>query len=163
MRDYTFREAKIVFKEMLDNMCLELINRELVTNSITFYIIYSNGLEISPTRGNVNLGGYTQSEGVIISSAVRVFDEKVSFSTPIRKINISFNNLKDNRNIPYQTNLFQGEHKAEELIREKAKQHAVAGIKTRFGKNAILKALDFQNGATARERNHQIGGHKSGM
>jgi len=162
MRDYTFREAKIVFKEMLDNMCLDLINQNLVTNSITFYIIYSNGIEVSPTRGNVNLGGYTQSEGIIISCTTRVFDEKVPFNAPIRKINISFNNLKNNRDIPYQTNLFQGENKAEELIREKAKQQAVAGIKSRFGKNAILKGLDFQDAATGRERNRQIGGHKSG-
>ena len=147
---------------MLDNMCLELVKQNLVTNSITFYIIYSNGIEIVPTRGNVNLGGYTQSEGIIISSATRVFDERVPFDIPIRKINISFNNLKTNKDIPYQTNLFQGEHKADELIRERAKQQAVAGIKTRFGKNSILKALDFQSGATARERNRQIGGHKSG-
>ena len=163
MRDYAFREAKIVFKEMLDNMCIDLVNQNLVTNSVTFHIIYSNGVDVSPTRGNVNLGGYTQSEGIIISSATKIFDEKVSFSTPIRKINISFNNLKPNADIPYQTNLFQGENKAEELIKEKAKQQAVVGIKTRFGKNAILKALDFQSSATARERNHQIGGHKSGV
>lgn len=163
MRDYTFREAKVVFKEMLDNMCLELINQNLVTNSITFYIMYSNGLDLSPARCSVNLGGYTQSEGIIISSATKVFDEKIPFNTPIRKINISFNNLKENRDIPYQVNLFQGEDKAKELIKENSKQRAVAGIKSRFGKNAVLKGIDFQDFATARERNRQIGGHKSGM
>ena len=47
------------------------------------------------------------------------------------------------------------------LEKEKSLQHAVIGIKKKFGKNAILKGTDLREGATARERNQQIGGHKS--
>ena len=57
-----------------------------------------------------------------------------------------------------------GEKRAEEkkkLLREKEKQKALIGIKRRFGKNSILKGVDFEDGATAIERNGQVGGHKA--
>lgn len=162
MRDYYFREAKIVFKEMLDALCLDLTDKNLVTNSATFWLGYSNGLEMPPAKGNVNLGNYTDSAGIIISSALRVFERVVSLDHPVRRINISFNNLKENQDIPYQVNFLKGEEMAEKLIREKGMQKAIVDIKKRFGKNSLVKAMDFQESATAMERNRQIGGHKSG-
>ena len=53
------------------------------------------------------------------------------------------------------------EEKAEDLAKERRVQEALLGIKEKFGKNAILKGLNFEEGATAKERNQQIGGHKA--
>lgn len=92
----------------------------------------------------------------------------------IRRITIGANKLVEEsaakkREVPQQLDLFTDytalEKAAEEedtaLERERRIQEAVLGIKQKFGKNAILKASSLEDGATAKERNNQIGGHKA--
>ncbi len=92
----------------------------------------------------------------------------------IRRINFTANHvvyeasIKKTENFE-QLNLFTDygiEHKKKEeeevtLELEKKMQHAVIDIKKKYGKNAILKGINLKEGATARERNKQIGGHKA--
>lgn len=75
----------------------------------------------------------------------------------VRRVNLTFNKVKPEENVQY--SLFVD---AEELEREKKVQKAMVAIKKKYGKNAVLKGMNLEEGATTRERNRQIGGHRSG-
>ena len=87
----------------------------------------------------------------------KLYREIVRPDIPIRRITLTFADVTDETYRQY--DLF---YDAEELEREKKMQKAMLSIKKKFGNNAILKGMNLQEGATTRERNQQIGGHKSG-
>ena len=113
----------------------------------------------------------TSSTRIIVNAAVSLFDRIVDPSLLIRRINITAGNIVSEDTIPTskpeQLDLFtdydalhrQQEAESKVLAKERRMQEAVLKIKKSFGKNTILKALDFEEGATMRERNQQIGGH----
>ena len=103
-----------------------------------------------------------------------MYDKIVNPSFSIRRLNISLNHLTDERDStkikePQQLSLFvdyeaeraRAEEEKKRLSREKQMQKAMIAIKKRYGKNAVLKGLNLQEGATGRNRNNQIGGHKA--
>lgn len=122
-------------------------------------------------HGTVNLDSYTSSTGVIVRAVLDLFNRIVDENLLVRRINMSANhviNEKEAKQDRYeQINLFDmiefDEKKVdqEKLQKEKDIQKAVLDIKKKFGKNAILKGMSLQEGATAIDRNNQIGGHKA--
>ena len=103
-----------------------------------------------------------------------LFDRIVDKSLLIRRLNITANHVIDEASIEQepryeQLDLFtdyaalqaKQEKEQAELEREKKMQKAMLTIKKKFGKNAILKGMNLEEGATARDRNSQIGGHKA--
>ena len=131
---------------------------------------YYGRLVPKSAHGSVNLGKSTSSTRLIMDAATKLFDEIMDRSLTVRRINISAMNLsfegKAEEEPQYeQMSLFTDYEKEEEekqkLEREKNRQKAVLEIQKRFGKNAILKGMNFLEGGTARERNKQIGGHKA--
>ena len=125
-----------------------------------------------PVNGGVRLPRATSSSRIIIGTAVALFERLVDPEMLIRRLNITAGNVVDEvkdkaEKIPQQLDLFTDyaslqRRKEEEdkiLAKERRMQEAVLRIKKAFGKNTILKGLDFEDGATARERNEQIGGH----
>ena len=125
-------------------------------------------------HGTVNLQKKTSSSRVITQAVVDLYDRIVDRDLLIRRINIAAcklaleTDVKDDV-VGEQLTLFddpeemQRKKEAEEaaLAREKRMQRAVVEIKTRYGKNAILKGMNLQEGATAKDRNSQVGGHKA--
>lgn len=157
MCDYPFDKGRLIVKEMLDLLCLDLVEENLVTKSVTLHIGYSNSLNMKSAHGTASLPIPTSSDKIIIPEVTKLYDEIVNPYYPIRRINISFNNV-----IPeefQQYNLFID---TDELLRTKKAQQAMINIKKKFGKNLILKGMNLEKGATTIERNSQIGGHKSG-
>lgn len=121
-------------------------------------------------HGTINLDSHTSSTNIIVKSMMELFSRIVNENLLIRKINMSVNHVipeKDANNKYEQISLFDiiapEEKKVdqEQLRKEKDMQKAVLEIKNRFGKNAILKGMSLQDGATAIDRNNQIGGHKA--
>ncbi len=123
-------------------------------------------------RGTVNIGRKTSSTRLITDAVLKVYDEVVNPYLLIRRINITANNVvpEDTTSqgaAPYQLSLFETYDEEQlkkedaELERERKIQETLIGIKNKFGKNAILKGLNLQEGATAKDRNEQIGGHKA--
>ena len=116
---------------------------------------------------------YTASTRAIITAAAALFDRIVDPNLLIRRLNLTANRVLPEENASRaaeeQLDLFTdyaAEQKRQEenhaaAEREKKVQAAMLGIKKKYGKNAILKGLNFEDGATARERNQQIGGHKA--
>lgn len=121
-------------------------------------------------HGTVNLQKRTSSTKIITEAVLGLFDDIVNKDLLVRRINLSANNvvnevIASREDTTRQLSLFddlEEEKKLdEELEKEKQVQHALLDIKKKFGKNAILKGTNLQEGATAKDRNRQIGGHKA--
>ena len=125
-------------------------------------------------HGTTNLKRKTSSTKLIIQAAIELYDRIVDKKLLIRRLNLSANHLVDEKEAQEETtyeqyNLFTDydrleKQKKEEnaaLEKERKLQQAMLDIKSRFGKNAVLKGTNFLEGATARERNEEIGGHKA--
>lgn len=156
--DYNYEDARLVVKEMADMLCLELVDKGLVTDSVSLYVGYTNQMARKADHGTISMTVTTSSARQIISYTVKLYERITDRHTPVHRLNLSFNNVVDEAYRQY--DLFTD---PEELEKEHRMQKAMLDIKEKFGKNAILKGMDLQKGATAMERNRQIGGHKSGV
>ena len=164
LKDYTAKEARIVLTEMLDSLCLDLVEKNLLTSSVTIQIGYSHNEACPPARGTVKLTNPSSADKTIIPLVTALYDRIIDRDNLIRRVTISFNGtiLADSLKTE-QLSLFEMEDAAiqkEQEVKNKKLQEAVLNIKDKYGKNAILKGLSFTDGATGRERNLQIGGHK---
>lgn len=156
--DYSCEKGRLVVKEMADLLCLELVDKGLVTDSITLHIGYSNRVNKKPAHGTISMTVTTSSAKTIIGYVLKLYERIVDRYELIHRVNLSFNNVIDERYQQY--DLFTD---PAELEREHRIQKTMLDIKEKFGKNAILKGMNLQKGATTIERNGQIGGHKSGV
>ena len=128
-------------------------------------------------HGTFNFQKPTSSSSLIMDGAAEIFDRQVNPDLLIRRLNLTTNHVKDEEFVNSQqskTNYEQldlltdyeeldkqRQKEKARLAKERRMQEAQLRIKQRFGKNAILRGLNFQEGATAKERNKQIGGHKA--
>jgi DNA polymerase V len=185
---YTAAKARLVLREMTDLLVLDLADKGLVTDQMVLTVGYdieniTGGMYHGPVtrdpygrlipkhaHGSINLGGHTVSTKRILEAVTGLYDRIVDPNLLIRRLNITANHIVSESAAlqaapPEQLDLFTDQQeKAREqiaLARERAVQQAVLTIKKRFGKNAILKGMNLEKGATARERNRQIGGHKA--
>lgn len=125
-------------------------------------------------HGTTKLDKMTASTKLIIDAMMTLFDRIVDPMLLVRRVNLCASHVLDEESVkketPYeQLDLFsyfeenadQTKEEEQELEREKKIQQAMLDIKTKYGKNAILKGMNLQEGGTTIERNHQIGGHKA--
>lgn len=156
--DYNFTDGLLIVKEMADLMCLDLVSQKLVTRSITMHIGYANHLGLKPAHGSIELNEETSADIIIIPAVKKLYEQIVDKNTAIRRVNITFNRVILEEYTQY--SFFSN---AEDLAKNRKVQEAVISIKNKFGKNAILKGMNFEENAKTIERNSQIGGHKSGV
>ena len=189
---YGYDKARLVVREMADQLALDLVDKKLVTDQLVLTVGYDienlKGVyqgEVTTDRygraipkhahGTANMEEYTASTRRIVTAALELFDRIVDCSLLVRRFYLTATRVADERSAPdkkafEQMDLFTDyaasqERKAEEsaeLEREKKVQRTMLDIKRRFGKNAILKGMNLEDGATAKERNNMIGGHRSG-
>ncbi len=157
MRDYGYDEGRLIVKEMADLLCLELVDKGLITDSITMNIGYSARYEVDGSRGSIRLDFPTSSAKVILAYIEKLYNEIAEENVSIRRFNLSFNNVV--HQAYHQYDIFTN---PEELKKEHDLQKAMIDIKNKYGKNAILKGMNLSKEGTTMERNRQIGGHKSG-
>ena len=126
-------------------------------------------------HGTANLGKYTSSTKQILDAVSELYDRITDKNLLIRRLNITANRVipetaaAQNGSKFEQLDLFtdyttlekKREAELKELERERKMQQAMLTIKKKFGKNAILKGMNLEEGATAKDRNAQIGGHKA--
>lgn len=149
--DYNFKDAKLVMKEMVDNLSLELVEKNLVTDSISLSIGYSNK---TYSGGSKKLNKAISSSKFLRKEFEKMFDDYISPEFLVRKISIGFNNVV--REDYLQWDLFSNTQESE---KEKLVQKAVVKIKKKFGKNALLKGMNLEKKATQQIRNKLVGGH----
>ena len=124
------------------------------------------------THGTINIDRHTSSGKILIEKVAELYDRIINPDLLVRRLTLSINHLISEDNIKdkpktVQLDLFtdyeelkrQQEIEEAELSKERRRQEAVLRIKKMFGKNAILKGLNYTDGATQRDRNQQIGGH----
>lgn len=186
---YTFEKAAIVLREMVDDLALSLTGKGLSTNQLVLTVGY-DGKNLSTLRdserdrygrqvprhahGTANLGKYTASATRFIEAIMSLYEKIVDRNLLIRRLTLSAEHVRMETEVAQeqemeQIDLFtdyaakerkrEQEKKAEE--KEKRLQKALLDIKGKYGKNAILRGTSFLEGATGRERNEQIGGHKA--
>ena len=185
---YPYAKTRIVVTEMADALALDLVAKGLVTCQIVMTVGYDidnkdykgeystdrYGRKIPKhAHGTYNLEEYTSSGRVITSAAVSLFDRIIDKKLNVRRIYITAAKVVPEGQAPAaeseQLDLFtdysererQTELRTEESEREKKRQKAVLAIREKYGKNAVLKGVSLEEGATAKSRNGQIGGHKA--
>lgn len=171
---YPFDKARLVVREMVDTVSMTLIAHDLVTNAMVLTVgydrenvdkgiyrgetvmdVYGRVLP-KPAHGTANIGYYTSSQSVMADAVMKLFDRIVDPKLSVRRLNLVAADIVDASHEQY--DLFTDVKKQE---REKKRLKAELLIKKRFGKNAIVKGMDLQEGATTIERNGQIGGHRA--
>ena len=185
---YPFEKAKLVAAEMAQGLALDLVAKGLVTDQIVMTVGYD--VENRDYRGEYttdrygrrmpkhahgthNLGRQTSSEKLISQAVAALFDKIVDQALLVRRLYLTATHVvpegEEKPSAFEQMSLFS-DYEAEksrreaeeaELEREKRRQQALIAIKGKYGKNAILKGMNFEEGATAKERNETIGGHKA--
>ena len=175
-RPYSAREAGIIVREMIDLLVLDLVEKKLVTDQLVLHIGYESspakdykGPVVAdwygrptpkPAHGSVNLPGATSSTTLIMKAAMELFDRIIDPSLTVRRIYVVASHIiPEEKADGLQLGLF--DEAPVDLAKERRQQEAILEIRRRFGKNAILKGMNFEEGATTRERNNQIGGHKA--
>ncbi len=156
-RDYDFEECRLAVKEMTDALCLDMAEKNLVTDSVTLMIGYSNGLSLKPAHGTASLPASANTYRAIIPYVMEVYERVVNPHIPIRRLGLSANNVTEE--VYKQYNFLVDEMETE---KDRRLQKAALEIKKKYGKNALVRGMDLQDAGTTIERNRQIGGHKSG-
>ena len=174
MKPYEYEKAKIIVREMAELLALDLYEKRLLTTGVSLWICYDRqGLESSgyegelardpwgrimpkPVHGGMGLGWETNSSTILVNAFMRVFEAIVDPRLMVRRVNLAAEDvihIEDK-----QPELFDDfeEHEKEDRLQE-----VRLDIIRRFGKNAILKGMNLEEGAMTRERNIQIGGHKA--
>lgn len=185
---YNYNQTKLIVKEMTDLLVLDLVDKHLMTKQIVLTIGYdicnldNNNLnyngEITIDRygrsvpkhahGTINLKEYTSSTKEILEASIELYERIINKDLLVRRITIVANNVKSENEIlkekqHEQINLFSNLDdelkKKEHRLKENKLQHAIIDIKKKYGKNSILKAMNFEEAGTTIQRNSQIGGH----
>ena len=134
---------------------MKLVENNLVTDTIGLYIGYSKNV-IKSTGGMKKLNNYTNIYSELLKSFLEIYDKTTDRKVPIRRIGINFANVVETENI--QLSLFENQ---ESKDKERKLELALCSIKNKLGKNAIIRGMDLQDGATTILRNKLIGGHNS--
>lgn len=172
---YPYDRARIIVQEMTDSLVFQLTDKGLVTDSLTLDIGYDRencdkGIYHGPVHidhygrtvpkgahGSTRLDNPTNLSSQLKAATTELFDRIANRNLTVRRITIAANRVVKDQGI-LQVDLFTDTSKLE---REKSLQVTMLGIKKKFGKNAVLKGTNYLEGATMRERNGQIGGHKA--
>ena len=166
MHDYGFDEARTVVREMVYGSCMDLAAGMLACDTVGVWAGYSgavlrdwDGPGDQPETwagGQRRLGRVTSSGRMIARTILELFDERVSRSVPIRRVQIALSGVVSDR---MSTLTLFDDPVAE--AREHDLARACVAVRRRYGPNALLRATSLMPGATARERNLQVGGHRA--
>ncbi len=185
---YDFKKARLVAKEMAERLSLDLVSKHLVASGLVLHVGYD--ISNNHYKGEMSVDFYgrkmprhahgtvkfkiaTSSSKIMRESVSVLFDRIVNKELMVRRLNITALNIKNetiNQGPSYeQMSLFVDYNKEDQLRKQESKrleeekvlQKTMIDIQEKFGKNAALKGMNFEEGATARERNKQIGGHKA--
>ena len=175
-RPYKYAEARLVFREMIEVLCMDMFTKNLVTKGCSWWVSYDHkSLEACPnydgpvtidfygrlhpkhTGGTVKLQALTNNLQAISVPMVSQFDKKTDHRLLFRRLGVCANDVSEDMGI-YQMNLFID---YEAMERDRRLMGAMLKVRKKYGPNAVFKGMNLLDGATTLERNQQIGGHKA--
>ncbi len=152
--NYSYEDGRVVLEEMIQEGCYRLAKGHYATNLLHIYLSYGDEYKIG-AKGTIRMSETTNVFSIIGKYALDLYDKIYKDKTrPVRKIAFDFSELINEQSEQYDffTDIKQVE-------KEKNLVFSVISIKEKFGKNAVLKALDLKKNATQKERNNMVGGH----
>lgn len=187
---YAYEKGLLIVREMADLLSLDLVDKGIVTDQMVLNICYDISSDVSgykgkmtsdgygrtmpkPAHGSINLSRQTSSTKLITDAVTELYEKIVDKKLLVRKVYVVACRIVPESSVkeeaPVQLDFFtdyEAESKKnadenEALKREKEMQKAMLKIKKKYGKNAVLKGMNFKDGATTIERNGQVGGHKA--
>lgn len=189
---YSYEKGKLIVREMVELLALDLVEKGFVTDQIVLTIgydkeslaqmgireKYSGEITMDPygrkipkhAHGSINLAGWTSSNREIAEAVMILFERIVNPVLLIRRVNLVANHILPEEDVLAADGVMQldflSDPKVEQLriqkkLRDKERQKAMLKIRKKYGKNAILKGMNYLEGATTKSRNGQIGGHKA--
>ncbi len=186
---YSYDKAKLIVREMAELLALDLVSKKLVAEQLVLTIGYDienvtddyNGSVTidyygraipKHAHGTINLDYKTSSSKIITEAMIKLYDRIINPKLSVRRVTMAATKLaseeEEKGKVRYrQLDLFSSlddennklDYDREVLKEENNLQNAMLKIKEKYGKNAILKGMDLEDGATTRDRNRQIGGH----
>ena len=175
-RPYRYEEARVVFQEMLELLCADLFSKNLTTPALTWWVSYDyKSLEAHPlysgpvkldfygrlhpchSGGTVRLRTRINALSGILPAVLDSFDKKADHALLFRRLGICAEDVRLD-NSACQLDLFSD---YDALQKERKLEGAMLEVRKKYGANSLLKGLNFREGATAIERNTQIGGHRA--
>ena len=183
---YSFKKARLIVKEMTDMLVLDLVDKRIVTNQMVLTVGYDicndydgeytldrYGRRVPKSaHGSINIDRYTSSTRIIMQKVLELYDRIVNPELFVRRMYVVANHViyekdAEAKGSYEQLDIFTDYEALEEkrieeereLSKERHLQEAAIEIKKKFGKNALLKGMNLEEGATAKDRNRQIGGH----
>ncbi len=186
---YNYEKTKLIIKEMAELLTLDLVDKHVVTNQLVLtvgydiknldksFIEYKGKVTIDRygrsvpkhAHGTQNIDHYTSSNKIIGEEIIKLYERVIDKNLLTRRINISANNLitedeAEKKQKFEQIDLFTDYSEIKKKHSKEKKEHelqkSILDIKKKYGKNAILKGMNFEDGGTTIERNEQVGGHK---
>ena len=192
---YDYNKAKLVVREMVDSLTLDLVDKHLISNQFVLTIGYDVENLLNPkianlyhgeittdnygrsipkhAHGTANIDHRTSSTSIITNEVMKLYDKIVNRHLLIKRINLTAcdvvnENCQDKVIITKQLDLFSNtsvinKEKEQELhneVEERKIQRTLLDIKNKYGKNAILKGMNIEEGSTQKDRNEQVGGHR---
>ena len=185
---YSFEKARLILQEMVDLLAMDLLDKGLVTDKLVLTIGYDRENLTDPairsqyvgvvcldhygravpqhSHGTVNLHRRCASARLMTQAMLELYDRIVDPLLLVRRVNIAALNVTPpHEDGVWQLDLFSDltarEKEHQDLETENRRQRTLLQIRKKYGKNAILKGMNFLEGSTTRERNAQIGGHKA--
>lgn len=187
---YSFEKGRLIVREMTDLLVLELVRHGLVTDQIVLTVGYDHtgipqdydgiletnhyGKRIPKSaHGSVNLNRQTASTKLILEAVMQLYNRIVDPKLSVRRMYVAANHVIREQDAeaerPLQYGLFDDiealERRREQeqvyLAKERRLQSAIIALKNKYGKNAVLKGMNFREGATTIARNGQVGGHRA--
>ena len=175
-RPYEYKEARIVFSEMIDGLCADMYQKKLLSSSFSWWVSYDwKSLEANPSysgpvsvdfygrlhpkhnNGTVKMRFRTNSPKLVKEALAASFDTKTDHLLLFRRLGVCANNVARDDGV-YQLDFFTD---YDALNREQKIQEALRQIRSKYGVNAIFTGKNMLEGATALERGTQIGGHRA--
>lgn len=182
--------ARIIVQEMTSGLSLDLVEKRLVCDQIVLTVgydienvteSYTGEIEVDRygrrvpkmAHGSENIGRQTASTKLMLDAVLRLFDRITDKRLTVRRMYVVANHVIPEREkadapkaeqldlFSFEETVQQHAEQEKELEKERKLQEAMIRIKNKYGKNAILAGTSYQEGATGRERNKQIGGHKA--
>ena len=187
---YDFGKARLILQEMADSLTLDLVRKGLLTDQVVLTVCYDIENLSDPARreryrgeiktdgygrqvpkrahGSENLGCFCSSTRKITEAALRLFDRIADPALLVRRLYIVANHTVSERSLDpsqrsEQLSLFDAlepPRESDAARRERDIQKTILKLRARYGKNVVLRGMNFKEGATAVERNRQIGGHR---
>ncbi|MDO4404290.1 MAG: DNA repair protein [Atopobiaceae bacterium] len=171
--DYSFDGGLLIAKEMADQLALELVDSNQVARAVNLIVGYKHDRDDAfgssrarrnhwgeySTSGTRSFAAHTSSSETIRHEVEQLYREITEQDRPVHRITLALGDVVPADDEGLQMDLFSDPAKLE---RENRRLKAVNAVRQKFGKNAMLRAMDLLPEATARERNRQIGGHRSG-